>query len=331
VGAVLRHLREHPGWLLILDNVDTEDAASAVCALLPSLNGGRVLLTSRLSEWPATVQQQPLETLETGEAVRFLLQRTDKHRGPEPDDPVQAERLATLLDGLPLALEQAAAYINHHHLRFEDYLKAWEREREAILSWFNPRLMSYPAPVATTWKTTFDRLGPTAGAILRLTAFLAPDPLHIEMFETGEDFVRQAAQRLAKETKRKPDAVSISGALGDLAAFSMITHLEGRRFSVHRMVQEAMRGQIPAKRRRDWIELSLKVVNRFSPFEPDDVRTWPVWDPLRPHAAVIVATADASGITDPTRAVEIVERSLGGDHPTARMFQRNLAILLERA
>ena len=52
VAAVLRWLREHPGWLLILDNVDTEEAADALIKILPGLSGGRVLITSRLREWP---------------------------------------------------------------------------------------------------------------------------------------------------------------------------------------------------------------------------------------------------------------------------------------
>jgi hypothetical protein len=47
--AVLQWLREHPGWLLIVDNVDTLEAARAAEDLLASLHGGHVLLTGRLS------------------------------------------------------------------------------------------------------------------------------------------------------------------------------------------------------------------------------------------------------------------------------------------
>jgi tetratricopeptide (TPR) repeat protein len=354
VAAVVRHLREHPGWLLILDNVDTDEAATAVCDLLPRLAGGRVLITSRLREWPPTVRKQPLETLPPDEAVRFLIKRTEGDREPAADDPAQAHHLAEILGGLPLALEQAAAYVNHHRLRFADYRTAWEREREAVLSWYDPRIMQYPASVAVTWKTTFDRLSPTAGAILRLTAFLAPDPMQAEMFEEGEEFVRLAAGLLAEERGKDPDAGSILSALAELGTYSMITRPEGRRLAVHRMVQEAMRSQIPKERLRDWIELSLRVVNLFSPFDSDDVRTWPVWDPLRPHATVIVAAADAAAITDPTgrlmnqlglllhakglfseaeplmrRALAIYEASFGPEHPEVAVDLNNLAQLLK--
>src|SRR6185369_9556605 len=52
VAAVKRWLREHAGWLMILDNVDTPEAQGAVLEELPSLYKGRALITSRLTSWP---------------------------------------------------------------------------------------------------------------------------------------------------------------------------------------------------------------------------------------------------------------------------------------
>jgi hypothetical protein len=49
--AVLQWLRDHPGWLLIVDNVDTPAAARAAEDLLAELHGGHVLLTGRLPNW----------------------------------------------------------------------------------------------------------------------------------------------------------------------------------------------------------------------------------------------------------------------------------------
>ncbi len=60
VEAVLVWLRDHSRWLLILDNIDTEEAAKAVRENLSRLGNGHVLLTSRRREWPPTVQKQPL-------------------------------------------------------------------------------------------------------------------------------------------------------------------------------------------------------------------------------------------------------------------------------
>ncbi len=57
VRAVLAELRTRPRWLMILDNVDTEEAAKAVRQLLPRLSGGHVLVTSRLASWPSEIRK----------------------------------------------------------------------------------------------------------------------------------------------------------------------------------------------------------------------------------------------------------------------------------
>jgi hypothetical protein len=172
IAAVKRWLREHPGWLMILDNVDTPEAQEAVLQILPALSKGRVLITSRLQNWPASVQKQSLEKLSGSEATQFLLHRTESGRAKIQNDAAQAADLAGVLDGLPLALEQAAAYIVRHQMSFAEYLKAWEQERSEVLKWHHPGVMQYPASVAVTWKQTFDELSPTAASLLRLMSFL---------------------------------------------------------------------------------------------------------------------------------------------------------------
>jgi tetratricopeptide (TPR) repeat protein len=299
VAAVLAWLREHDRWLLILDNVDTEEAAAAVEDLLPRLTNGHVLVTSRRREWSAGIQKQPLGALSQEEAVQFLLQRTASERASSPADPDQAKHLAEILDGLPLALEQAAAYISHHQISFKRYLEDWETQRPTVLSYYDKSVMRYPASVAVTWQTTFSHLHPTAAAILRLTAYLAPDPIPLEMFEEGAAIIEEATGLLLEETKQESSPQTVREGLTELAAYSMVVR-KGETGTVHRMVQEVLRSQIPEDHRREWIELALQLVDDFSPPEPGDVRTWPVWNVLRSHAAVVVRYADEAEIPRPT-------------------------------
>ena len=194
VDAVLAWLRENRPWLLILDNVDSKDAAGAVRKLLPRLSEGHVLVTSRLSRWPAGIRRRSIEELSTEDAVLFLLERTAEDRRQAADDAELASRLAELLDGLPLALEQAGAYVAAHGIGFADYLAAWNDERSAVLEWHDEDEMSYPMPVAVTWQRTFAELDPTSQALLRLCAHLAPDPIPVEMLTAGESIVAEAAE-----------------------------------------------------------------------------------------------------------------------------------------
>ena len=257
--------------------------------VLPSLSAGRVLITSRLREWPPSVQRQPLETLSLDEAQRFLLERTAATVLPSEDDSAQALRLAEELGGLPLALEQAAAYIVHHQMSLSEYLEDWQHEREQVLNWYDGSVTQYPASVAVTWQKTFQQLSPTAASILRLTAYLAPDPIPSEMFEKEKSIVEEAIGLWCEETGAQPGNQSVKAAIAELAAYSMVTR-KGPSLTVHRMVQDVLRSKIPEERRRDWIERSLRLVNDFSPIDPNDVRTWPNWDLLRPHATRLFNT-----------------------------------------
>jgi tetratricopeptide (TPR) repeat protein len=361
LAAVLRWLREHDRWLLILDNIDTPEAQTAVMEILPSLATGRVLVTSRIRDWAPVVHRQLLERLGPDEAQHYLLDRTAGDRVPAADDRELARRLADKLGGLPLALAQAAAYIAHYQTSLADYLQSWQKERDEVLTWHDPAVMQYPASVAATWQTTFRQLCPRATAVLRLAAFLASDPIPAAIFEQGDAIVAEAVGLLGEETARPPGNDTLKGALNDtvkdaiasLAACSLVTR-KGTGFTVHRMVQEVLRARIPEARQRDWIERSLRLVAAGCPAESDDVRTWQTWDLLRPHAARIVRFADREGIHHPTselmsrlallyfskglaaeaeplmrRALQIEESCFGPRHPNVASRLNNLALLLE--
>jgi TIR domain-containing protein/tetratricopeptide repeat protein/NB-ARC domain-containing protein len=329
VEAVLIWLEQHSRWLVIIDNVDTEDAVKALREILPRLAKGHVLITSRRRTWPAAVQKQPLGELTRDEAAQFLLQRTEGERTPAADDAEQAGRLAEILGGLPLALEQAAAYIVHHQTTFAGYLKDWEREREKVLEWHDETVMDYPDSVAATWQTTFRQLSPKAAAILRLTAFLAPEPIPEAMFEEGEALIEEAAEAIQKETGQSTVERTVREALAEISAYSMVTRSDGN-LAVHRIVQEVLRTRIPDDRRRDWIERSLRLVNDYAPFDSDDVRTWPIWDLLRPHATQVLRYADDARIARPTSGLmsqlELYLKTRGLYSEAEPLIRRSLAI-----
>jgi serine/threonine protein kinase len=286
MAAVLRWLRDNSGWLLILDNVDTKEALLAVTRLLPALTEGRILITSRRRDWPPTVHRQPLDVIPLPAATDFLLKRTVKQRRREPDDVPQALRLAELLDGLPLALEQAAAYISHTQISISEYLEIWEKECDSALSWYDEAVMQYPASLAVTWQGSFHQLAPTAKGLLQLVAHLAPDPIPVEMIDAGVDVVREAAMLCigsSAEVQTRP----VREDLAELAALSLISR-QGPFLTVHRVVQEVIRQRIPEEARSDWVGVTLSLLGHYTPLQVDDTNTWPVWDLLRPHASELL-------------------------------------------
>ncbi|GDX74491.1 hypothetical protein LBMAG40_11480 [Cyanobium sp.] len=170
--AVLCWLAAHPGWLLILDNVDNEAAATAVESLLSQLSGGQVLITTRLRNWSASVQVLDVDVLAPVDAAAFLLERTEGKRRATDGDKATALEIGEDLGYLALALEQAGAYISQRRLSFASYRSEWQQRRAQVLAWNEPRLTKYPASLAITWLTSFEQLGEAARTLLRRLAWL---------------------------------------------------------------------------------------------------------------------------------------------------------------
>ena len=171
-----------PGWLLILDNVDTPQAASAVDRLLPALHNGHVLITSRLTDWGNSINTLPLDTLDEDDAVAFLLEKTGDRCTTTDTDVTAARTLARTLGGLALALEQAGAFINKKRISLQEYQQRWAQQEQKLRQWYDEQVMHYPRSLATTWETSFEQLSPGAQALLNVLSWFAPEPIPRETF-----------------------------------------------------------------------------------------------------------------------------------------------------
>ena len=159
-------------WLLVFDNAP--DRAS-VARFVPPAGPGRVLITSRDQIWPPG-QALDVPVLDQEVAAEFLADRTgDADRRAAPD-------LAGELGGLPLALEQAAAYVQATGDTLAGYLASFRQRAPEMLARGEPT--GYSQTVATTWQLAFEHLqqaDPGAVGLLRLLAYCAPEaiPLHL--------------------------------------------------------------------------------------------------------------------------------------------------------
>ncbi|MEY4806680.1 MAG: hypothetical protein RLZZ206_1069, partial [Cyanobacteriota bacterium] len=343
--AVIGWLGAHPGWLLILDAIDDKAAAQAVEALLPQISGGQVLITTRLSKWSAAVQRLPLEMLSTEAAAAFLLERTAGNRREEPGDPAMARELAQDLDGLALALEQAGAYIDERGISFSSYRKDWQERREKVLSWFDPQLMQYPGSVATTWLTSFQQLSAGAQTLLRRLAWLSPEPIPDSLLDVA----------VPAGNGDIPEPIEAMDALVELASYSLVSRSrQSDSFLLQRLVQEVARQGQQQDPATSQLAPSLRWLDAAFQGDPQDVRAWPVLDPLAAHVKAMAGFADEAGLADPTawlmnqlgvllqskaaygeaepllrRALAIDEAAYGPDHPAVARDLNNLAQLLQ--
>jgi hypothetical protein len=318
---------------------------AAVEDLLPRLQGGHVLITSRRSEWSGGVAARELDVLDPKAAVAFLLERTERRRRVTASDALDARTLATAdLGGLALPLEQAGAFIAHTRCSVGDYLARWRAREAKVRGWHDAVLMKYPLSVLVTWDTSFEQLHLAARALLQLLSWLAPAPLPRALLETeaARAALAQGVDRL-REAGEAPAGADLEEALAALAAFSLLKWEAGNEaLRIHRLVQEVSRERLPEGRREAWLGAALAVLDAYLPADPPpvDVRAWPRWQPVRPHVAAVVAAADAASVPEPTarlmndlgvflitkcvwaeaeplmrRALAIDEASFGPEHP----------------
>jgi tetratricopeptide (TPR) repeat protein len=348
IAAALGWLENHPGWLMIVDNVDSSESVSAVGKLLARLRGGKVIVTGRIANFPASIRKFELGVLDMPASVAFLLERTEEDRTHSPDDAKLAQELAGELGGLALGLEQAGAYIAVERIGFARYLSLWREKRAMVLNWFDKTLMSYDhdAGLAATWATSVDRLTPEGRRLLERLAFLAPEPIPESLLEVA--------------VPGDPPEFDASAARANLFAYSLVSRAQVESgkpsqdgFAVHRLVQDFTRRNMTVGRREEVLREALEWMHRALVGDPQDVRNWPVLDPLSPLALGVAELSDKAAIAAPTawifndlatlfqakaryseaeplyhRALAIGEASLGPDHPIVATGLNNLASLL---
>ena len=273
------------GWLLILDNA--VDRAS-VEQFVPPAGNGRVLVTTQSQHWlPGQALDVPV--LGTDVAADFLISRTGKA------DRAVALELAAALGGLPLALEQAAAYMQATGTTLTQYLELFQDRQADLLA--RGEAAGHPANVSATLSLAMSRLAshaPAALALLRLLAFLAPEPVPLGLLLVGEPNVDPASTGAAAGIEPLlGDPVAAGDAITALRRYSLVTLAGDGLLLVHRLVQAITRAQLRAGEAAQWRQAATALVGAAVPADATVPSAWPALTLLLPHAqAVLDLTSD---------------------------------------
>ncbi|GAA5118500.1 BTAD domain-containing putative transcriptional regulator [Pseudonocardia adelaidensis] len=225
-AALWAELDRAPGWVLVFDNADDP---ALLEPFLPAARHGDVVITSHNPAWRRLARPVTVPPLNRAESVRYVVDRTGDAAG-------EADTLAEQLGDLPLALEQACAYIEQTGMSVPDYVELFRERRESLL--LRDPLDSRPT-VATTWGLAFDRLhqrSPRAAGLLEAMAFLAPDAIGVATL-----------RRLGPEVFA--DELDLHDALAELLRLSLVDRDAGV-VRMHRLVQDVVRARLPTGVRR---------------------------------------------------------------------------------
>lgn len=190
--AVDRFLRRQPRWLLVFDNADAEYGENGEC-LRPYLPGGdhHLIITARSSDLGDDDTTLHLDVWKEEEALPFLGKRLARASDNE------LRTLTRILGGLPLALEQACAYLRKTGNPITAYCDAiddLDRSR-GYLERQAAQENGYPYSILATLSISFDRLSEAAGELLRLCAWCAPEPIPDCLFRLSAGILAAAEKR----------------------------------------------------------------------------------------------------------------------------------------
>jgi tetratricopeptide (TPR) repeat protein len=271
VREALRLGTPYSRWLLIFDNADEpEDLES----YLPS-GPGHVLVTSRNIAWKGKAESVEVDIFDRRESVEHL------RRWVPALSPDNAELVADALGDLPLAIEHAGAWLATTGMSVADYVERLKTQFTEILNVSQP--LGYPVPVAATWRLSFERLrqqSPAAARLLELCAFFAPEPISLSLLNSA-DMIRS----LLPFDDRLAEPIVMGQLIQDISRYSLAKIEPGNNIQVHRLVQAAVRSQIPTQEEREAAmhEIHLILVGAQPLGGTDDPATWFKWDMIWPH------------------------------------------------
>ncbi|WP_339051511.1 NB-ARC domain-containing protein [Rickettsiella endosymbiont of Xylota segnis] len=237
VDAVYEYFSDRKS-LFIFDNVENYRAITNFLPKTMLGNKPTLLITSRYNNWENVASVLSLGVFtqqETEELIQKSLDLTDNTENEK------IKELNQLLQGLPLALQQALAYIKLKkntdvNFSIESYTKLYKEKCQFLLSFdfsnYNNDL--YLQTVYTTWLITLEKIKSHSGGqdaidTLYIMAYLDPDNISITKFY----YLNHINCNLK--------LYDLDGIMHMLTSYSMINRGQENKYTIHRLLQQVIR------------------------------------------------------------------------------------------
>ncbi len=333
VARLLAELRGQDRWLLVFDDVVDPDA---VAPFLPGGTGHVLIASTEPNRGSAAALG--VGHLTRRESVALL-----RSRLPDVADR-DADQMASALDDMPLAVDQAAALLAATDWTASAYLGLLRENTQRMRSRHGPAA-GQPVPMAAAWHVAFDQLAGTeqaAAQLVTLAAWLAPEPVPLTVFT---DHPTVLPEPLATSAGDPLEWARVLEVLRQRA----IARVGPDTLLLHRIAAALVRVHNPLTApERGWAAQAVAVVRAAVPDRA------PVWQAMLPHIVTVTDPArDTRAVADdvgslseglathlhtrgaPRAARPYFERcyrqymaSLGEDHPSTLAAANNLAIVL---
>jgi tetratricopeptide (TPR) repeat protein len=293
---------EVSGWLIIVDNADDaglflhgtvigekSGSGRTIVDYLPKqLNTKRCMIVTTRNRDIGEALAHGEPCIEVGpfsieESINLL---RSKGRGVinHVDGPAM-EKLVEKLGRIPLAIAQAAAYMNRNRISVPKYLAALEKDEQNLIDYLSVELQDHRRPrghpnsIFRTWRLSFEQI--------RLHDVRAAELLSLMAMLDGQQIPQDLAQR---NDERDVDFLT---ALGTLAGYSLVMPSGEEVWTMHALVQLSVQDWLAAAQQRtNMVEEAVRLVAARFPNSEHENRAR--CEALLPHARAVLRHASGS-------------------------------------
>jgi tetratricopeptide (TPR) repeat protein len=318
--------KERGRWLMVLDNADDmqlffgqhvgpanaspSSHEESLGRHLPECPHGAILVTTRNKQAGSrlTKGKRPIEVgkMDEGETDQLLRARLDGINVA----PSESSALSSRLEHLPLALVQAAAFIQENTITIGEYLRLLDKSDQHVVDLLSEefetdeRDSETPRAVAETWILSFEQIqrqNPFAGELLSLMSLLYRQAIPLDFL------CRYRKQQQDQEVRGE---IQLTTALGVLKAFAFVAEEKDHGLDMHRLVQLVTRKWLVKKgRMRHFAGQALLAVSHCYPF--GRYENWAVCSAYLAHAYAVLG-GEGTGSRDEKAGKATLLHSVAG-------------------
>jgi len=331
-------MQENRLWLFIYDNAENEKSLEKYCS--SSWTVGRHILVTSRNRLFQKFQSINISVFNETEACKFIEKYTNK-----PADEY-FKVLAEKMGYLPLALDQAGAFMNVHSMSYRDYLDLYDKFPLDLLSEYDDDDPDKKT-VATTWQISFDKIeNPASRQLLYLCAFFSPDNFH-------PSWIKQARTVLPDELRETAThELKYEKVIAELTKYSLVSKNEEGFLSIHRLVQEVIRDSLHQEQSK-WRNYCVGILHKHCDFDFSTSESRALFLTLTPHIVAVTQEIDEEAtekvaklysflgcgfdaLADYPKALEynlkvltIREKVLGKEHPSTYTSYNNIGFVYD--
>lgn len=272
--------------MLIVDNITN---LSLIKNIVPREIHGDLLLTTTIRSFGNTVLPIELKEFTVEEGTEFLLHRAriisqnSSTESISDKDAQSAKTIVTALGGLPLAIDQAGAYIEELHVSLKDYESIYQEETLELLNRRGKFALDHQS-VVRTFLLAVDKIkeNTIAKDILEVMALLSENSIPLEIFSDSASHLGNNIGLISNSKHQLNEALAL------IFNFSLIKRNPTTdTVEIHKLVQQTLKASMETELQLTWIKRIIDAISDIFPYVT--YKNWPKCKRLFPHATLIAS------------------------------------------